>query len=49
MGTLFGAAAIWFAHLEAHVPMAVFLVACGAMFKIDMGRWVSKVVGGRAG
>lgn len=43
LGVIFGAAAIWFANAHAHIPMGVFLFACGTMLRVDLGGVLNKI------
>ncbi len=38
LGLLFGGAAIYFATLHLHIVMGVFLIAAGAMLRVDLSR-----------
>lgn len=42
LAVVFGLAAVWFGVHDQTVPMGVFLVACGAMMKIDIGKALPK-------
>lgn len=46
LGVVFGLAAVYFGQMEAHVPMALFLIACGAMMRVrDVGAGVARILG----